>query len=148
MTFSHPRSAAACLLAVTTLFGCSTAPKDTWVNKGPSEIVTSPTQRVCYSDANIINGERVFGMVCAIPKSGFMGNGEPMILAGPAYHLLTKVLFSDAAKGANVPLYNKTGLLQCTPLKAKVGSSFQESLCTVTVNGQMVVSTKITFANE
>lgn len=142
------RHAAIGLLAATNLFGCATTPKETWTNKGPSEIVTKQGQRVCYSDANIIGGERVFGMLCATPNSGLLNEGEPLILAGPAYHRLFKAGFGETTKGMDIPLGDKTGRLQCDPFKADANESSPESFCRITVDGQMVVSAKITFADK
>ncbi|WLG31886.1 hypothetical protein PSH85_16105 [Pseudomonas simiae] len=148
MTFGFIRAAATCLLAATTLLGCASAPKETWTNKGPSEIATDRGQRACYSDANIIGGERVFGMLCAAPINGLFTDGDPVIMAGPAYHRLFKVHLSETTKGINVALGDKTGLLQCAPLKTQADKSAPETACKITVDGKMVVSTKITFADK
>lgn len=122
MSFALVRAAATCLLAATTLLGCASAPKETWTNKGPSEIATERGQRACYADANIIGGERVFGMLCAAPINGLLTDSDPVIMAGPAYHRLFKVHLSETTKGINVPLGDKTGLLQCDPLGVFQGS--------------------------
>lgn len=69
-------------------------------------------------------------------------------MAGPAYHRLFKVHLSETTKGINVPLDDKTGLLQCEPLKTRADKSAPETACKITVDGEMVVSTKITFADK
>lgn len=67
--------------ATFTLAGCVTAL--TWVNRGPAEIVTGKGLMSCYTDANIIDGERIEGTIYATPESGFFGGGKPEIYFGP-----------------------------------------------------------------
>jgi hypothetical protein len=63
-----------------------------------------------------------------------MGYGRPF-----------KIPFSETLKGVKLPFGDKSGLLQCEPLKADASKSVPESFCKVTANGQPLVSAKVVF---
>lgn len=146
MFFAHVRPAAACLLAAAALFGCVAIPEETWTNLGPSNLVTEAGKIVCYTDANIIDGKRIVGTLCATPRSGFLSDGEPQVLAGVNYRQPFRIDLSKATKGEQLPFGDKTGLLECEPDEADGEKSTPVKFCKVTINGQALVSAKITFA--
>ncbi|EPM72546.1 hypothetical protein A584_04755 [Pseudomonas syringae pv. theae ICMP 3923] len=133
------------LLGATALTGCTVGPQSTWTDLGPGGIATKRGQIACYTDANIIDGKRVEGTLCALPTSGFLSDGEPTIIARMGYGQKYTLEFSKTLAGFELPLDDKKGVLKCDPMKTEPGRTMPESFCTLTVNGQKLVSSKILF---
>ena len=148
MSRTQIRSLAACTLAAATLLGCAATPKATWTNKGPVEIATERGRIACYTDANIIDGERMEGSLCATAASGFFSDGEPEIYFGPWNQRFMQVPVSQTTAGVTVPYKDKTVFLQCKPL-ASTDSKVEASRdCKVTINNQLLVSAKVTYPSK
>jgi hypothetical protein len=146
MSFTRTLIIAASISYSLILAGCATKPEETWTNLGPSKIVTEGGRYVCYTDAQIIQGERTLFNLCATPNSGMMSDGEPQIWAGTGYRMPFKYLLSQAVKGDVVPLDGAdNGQLKCEPLTHAAGSTAPETFCAVSVKGQVVVSAKVVF---
>lgn len=132
--------------AIITTSGCATAP--TWGNKGPGEFTTSKGRITCYTDANMIDGERMEGTLCATNESNFLGGGEPEIQFGPWNTRFIRALSSKTTAGINKDYNGKNIFLKCDPiltadLQKEIGRN-----CSVTVNNQNLVSAKINFGNQ
>ncbi|WP_139835876.1 hypothetical protein [Pseudomonas sp. R16(2017)] len=130
-------------LATVALAGCVAAP--TWVNRGPTDLVTGKGLISCYTDANIIDGERMEGTICATPESGFFGGGEPEIYFGPWNRKFMKEPASTTTAGVTRDYQGKKVFLQCNPVlgtdkKTEIGRD-----CKVTVNDQLIVSANVIF---
>lgn len=130
-------------LATVTLAGCVAAP--TWINRGPTDLVTGSGLISCYTDANIIDGERMEGTICATPESGFFGGGEPEIYFGPWNRKFMKEPASTTTAGITRDYQGKKVFLQCNPVlstdeKTEIGRD-----CKVTINGQLIVSANVIF---
>ncbi len=145
MSFVKARSLFVCLLGALTLTGCTVGPQATWTNLGPGGIATKRSQIACYTDANIIDGERVEGTLCAFPTSGFLSDGEPTVIARMGYGQKYTLEFSKTLAGFELPFGDKKGVLKCDPMKTEPDRTMPESFCTLTVNGQKLVSAKILF---
>lgn len=52
---------------------------------------------------------------------------------------------SKTLSGFALPFGDKTGILKCDPMKTEPSKTMPESFCTLTVNGQKLVSAKIIF---
>ncbi|MCD5970801.1 hypothetical protein [Pseudomonas quasicaspiana] len=130
------------------LGGCAMQPAETWTNLGPSRIVTEGGQYVCYADAQIVEGKRMRGNLCATAASGFLSDGEPEIWAGTGYRMPFKFPLSTAIKGTMVPLDDKDGLLKCEPLKSDTSKATRETFCKVTINDQVLVSSEVVFQGK
>ena len=139
------RSLVACMFSAVTLFGCAATPKATWTNKGPVEIATERGRIACYTDANIIDGERMEGSLCASAASGFLSDGEPEVYFSPWNRRFLQVPISQATTGVTAPYENKTVFLQCTPLASTDSKVEAARDCKVTINNQLLVSAKITY---
>jgi hypothetical protein len=129
-------------ITLMTLSACVSAPK--WINNGPIEI-TASSGITCYTDANIIDGKRMEGTLCATSESGIFGGGEPKIKFGPWRQHFISALASETTNGINRDYKGKQVLLKCAPvistdLKIEVGRD-----CTVTINQQNIVSAKFIF---
>ncbi|MBK5535293.1 hypothetical protein JFT91_22350 [Pseudomonas sp. TH08] len=142
----QPISLVAAALAAVTLSGCVTAP--TWTNRGPSTIVTAKGMISCYEDANIIDGERMQGTICATPESGFFGGGEPEIYFGPWNRKFMKEPASTTTAGVTRDYQGKTVFLQCDPVLAPGTKTETGRACKVTVNGQLLVTANVEFKNR
>ncbi|MHB2138332.1 hypothetical protein ACX64L_10330 [Pseudomonas monsensis] len=136
-------SLVAAALAAVTLSGCVTAP--TWTNRGPSTIVTAKGMISCYEDANIIDGERMQGTICATPESGFFGGGEPEIYFGPWNRKFMKEPASTTTAGVTRDYQGKKVFLQCDPVLAPGTKTETGRACKVTVNGQLLVTANVEF---
>lgn len=134
---------AAMTLASVTLAGCVTAP--TWLNKGPAEIVTGKGLISCYTDANIIDGERMEGTICATPESGFFGGGEPEIYFGPWNRKFMKEPVSKTTAGVQREYEGKKVFLQCDPVLARDNKTEIGRACKVKINDQQLVSANVVF---
>ena len=134
-----------CLLGACALVGCTVGPQPTWTDLGPGGIATKRGQIACYTDANIIDGKRVEGTLCALPTSGFLGDGEPTVIARMGYGQKYTLELSKTLAGFELPFGDKKGVLKCDPMKTEPGRTMPESFCTLTVNGQKLVSAKILF---
>lgn len=148
MPFVRTHVAAVSVLASLALSGCAMKPAETWTNLGPSKIVTESGRYVCYTDAQIVDGKRMLGNLCATARSGFLGDGEPEIWAGTGYRMPFKFPLSTAIKGTMVPLDDKNGFLQCEPLKSEPGKVARETFCKVTINDQVLVSAQVVFEGK
>jgi hypothetical protein len=133
-------------MVLTTLSGCVSAP--TWVNKGPVELTTSSGRITCYTDANIIDGERMEGTLCASNESKFFGGGEPVIKFGPWNRRFISALASETTNGITRDYNGKQVLLKCAPIKASDQQKEMGRDCVVTINKQRIISAKIIFGPQ
>ncbi|MFL1386045.1 hypothetical protein ACI77F_00015 [Pseudomonas tritici] len=145
MSLSKVSSLLVCLLGAATLAGCTVGPQSTWTNLGPGGIATKRGQIACYTDANFIDGKRAEGTLCATPTSGFLSDGEPTVIARMGYGQKYTLELSKTLSGFELPFGDKKGILKCDPMKTEPGKTIPESFCTLTVNGQKLVSAKILF---
>lgn len=145
MYFSKARFALSIVLGVSALTGCAVGPQATWTDKGPGAIATRRGFVTCYTDANMIDGQRAEGTLCATPVSGFLGDGEPTVISRIGYGQQYTLELSKTLTGFKLPLGEKTGLIKCESMKTVPGKAVPESSCTLTVNGQKLVSAKIIF---
>lgn len=130
-------------LVVTTLSGCVAAP--TWVNRGPVELEVWNGLMNCYTDANIIDGERLEGTICATQESGFFGGGEPEIYFGPWDRKFMKEYASTTTAGVTRDWNDKKVILQCEPKLGADNKTITERFCKVTVNNQLLVSATVKY---
>ncbi|OBS35883.1 hypothetical protein [Pseudomonas syringae] len=141
-------SLAVCILGLSLLSGCAAGPQPTWTNLGPGAIAAQTGYMRCYSDANMIDGERKVGTLCATPTSGFLGDGEPTVIGQMGYTQKYTIPFSRTLGGFELPFNDKKGILKCDPMKNESTKALPESFCTLTVNGQHLVSAKIIFERK
>ena len=141
MTYISKALKATIIVAI--LSGCVSAP--TWTDNGIGELVTSSGRIVCYTDANIIDGERMEGTICATHESNFFGGGEPEIKFGPWGKKFMSALASETTEGISRDYNEKTVLLKCTPIMSTDQKYETGRDCTVTINQQHMVTAKITF---
>ncbi|MGE8179284.1 hypothetical protein [Pseudomonas fluorescens] len=134
----------ASMIAVATLAGCVTPP--TWTNRGPIELATEKGRIACYTDANIIDGERMEGTLCATAESGFFGGGEPEIYFGPWNRKFIKEPVSKTTVGITQDYQGKKVFLQCEPVLGSDKKVEIERKCKVTINDQLLVSANVTYS--
>ena len=134
------------LHALAMLSGCVSYEPETWLNRGPITIDASRTG-YCYTDANLIDGKRISGTLCATPTSGFLMKGEPEIQFGPWGMKFMKELVSNTTQGVEYDYQDKRVRLQCSPV---LDSASQETGrdCTVTMNAQHLVSATFLFVPQ
>ncbi len=131
-------------LSLATLAGCATPP--TWTNLGHKTIeIAGKTMITCYTDANIIDGERMEGSLCAHPTSGFLGDGEPEIYFSPWNRRLIKVVASETTSGVQRDWRGINIFLQCEPIESANGRPVPDRKCNVKANGQHLVSATFVF---
>ncbi len=130
-------------LAAATLSGCVTPP--TWVNRGPVDLDVWNGLMNCYTDANIIDGERMEGTICATQESGFFGGGEPEVYFGPWNRKFMKEYASAATAGIAQDWNGKKVFLQCAPTLATDNKTVTTRFCKVTVNDQLLVSATVKY---
>lgn len=145
MLFAKAISLAISAIGVSLLAGCAMRPPATWTDKGTGAIATQKGFINCYTDANLIDGKRTEGTICATPATGFLSDGEPGVFAGVGYGQPFKLEISKTFQGFKLPFGDRTGLLKCAPLKTEPGKIIPESVCTLTLNDQKLVSAKIIF---
>lgn len=138
-------SLVALLLTAAVLSGCVTSPAPTWTNRGTVDFATIKGRIVCFTDANIIDGQRMEGTICATPVSGFLSDGEPEIYFSPSDFKFMKELASNTTAGITRDFRGKKVFLQCDPIlgpdkKAEIGRA-----CKVTVNEQHLVKANVIF---
>jgi len=143
MQYSRCLAFTAMTLASVTLSGCVSAP--TWVNRGPADIITGKGLISCYTDANIIDGERMEGTICATPESGFFGGGEPEIYFGPWNRKFMKEPAGKTTAGVQRDYQGKKVFLQCDPVLARDNKTETGRACKVTINDQLLVSANVVF---
>jgi hypothetical protein len=132
-------------IGVSLLAGCAMQPPATWTDKGTGAIATRKGFITCYTDANLIDGKRTEGTICATASTGFLSDGEPGVFAGVAYSRPFKLEISKTYQGFKLPFDDQTGLLKCDPPKTEPGKTIPESVCTLTLNDQKLVSARIIF---
>lgn len=130
-------------LAAATLSGCVTPP--TWVNRGPVDMNVWNGLMNCYTDANIIDEERMEGTLCATQESGFFGGGEPEVYFGPWNRKFMKEYASAATAGIAQDWNGKKVFLQCEPTLATDNKTVTKRFCKVTVNDQLLVSATVKY---
>lgn len=145
MLFAKVIPLAISALGVALLTGCAVQSQGTWTDKGIGVIATRKGVIDCYTDANLIDGKRMEGMLCAIATTGFLEDGEPGVFAGVGYGRPFKLEISQTYQGFKLPFDDKNGLLKCDPVKTVPGKTNPESVCTLTINNQKLVSTRIIF---
>lgn len=133
-------------IGISLLAGCAMQPQATWTDLGTGSITTQRGRITCYTDANMIDGERTEGTLCATPTNGFFSDRGPGVYAGVGYKQPIQIPISNTLEGFKLHFDDQVGLLKCNPLKTETGKTIPESTCTLTLNGQKLVSTKITFA--
>ncbi|AKF46306.1 hypothetical protein ACQJ22_01060 [Pseudomonas fragariae (ex Marin et al. 2024)] len=133
------------VLGASLLTGCSVGPKETWTNKGDGVVATRSGFVTCYEDANLIDGVRTVGFLCGSATSGFMMDGPPEVEAVVGYGRGYHVELSKTLTGMKLSFGEQTGILKCDPLKIEPGRTIPQSFCTLTLNGQKLVSAKILF---
>lgn len=99
----------------------------------------------CYTDANIIDGERVEGTICATQESGFFGGGEPEVYFGPWNRKFMKEYASATTAGVAQDWNGKKVFLQCAPTLAIDNKTVEKRFCKVTVNDQLLVSATVKY---
>ncbi|QXH54392.1 hypothetical protein [Pseudomonas maumuensis] len=132
-------------IAISLLAGCAITPPANWTDKGTGTIATRKGFINCYTDANLIDGKRTEGTLCATAVTGFLSDGEPGVFAGVGYGRPFKIEISKTFQGYKLPFADQTGLLKCDPLKTEPGKTIPESICTLTLNDQKLVSARIIF---
>lgn len=131
-------------LSLATLAGCVKPP--TWTNLGHKTIeIAGNTMITCYTDANIIDGERMEGSLCAHPTSGFLGGGEPDIYFSPNGRRLIQVVASETTAGVRREWRGIKIFLQCEPIASANGRSVPDRKCNVKANEQHLVSATFIF---
>lgn len=135
-------------IVITLLGGCALPQPETWVNKGPVTIDASKTGLIyCHEDANIIDGERMVGTLCATPTSGFFMKGEPEIKFGPWNRKFMAALVSETTSGVERDFKGKRVFLKCAPITGADNTTEVGRDCTVSMNDQQLVSAKFMFKN-
>ncbi|WP_041706145.1 hypothetical protein [Pseudomonas fulva] len=131
-------------LSLTALAGCVTPP--TWTNRGHEIVEISGRGMItCYTDANIIDGERMEGALCATPASGFLSDGEPEILFGPYGRRFIRMLASESTVGAEREWHGTRFFVQCEPIESVNSRSVPDRKCSVKANGQHLMSATFVF---
>lgn len=131
-------------LSLATLAGCATPP--TWINRGHETVeIAGRGMITCYTDANIIDGERMEGALCATPTSGFLSDGEPEILFGPYGRKLIRILVSESTAGKEREWQGKRFFVQCEPIESANGRAVPDRNCSVKANGQHLMSATFIF---
>lgn len=132
------------LAAGTTLAGCGTPA--TWVNRGhPTLESKSSAHRVCWDDANIIDGKRLTGTICAAPVSGWMSDGEPRFELAVRGMRFMNALASETTNGKERDFEGKQVLLKCSPVVGKDSKTEVGRDCTATVNNQPLIGATFIF---
>lgn len=131
---------------VIVMSGCATSP--TWTNHGVGALKTSSGMIVCYTDANLIDGERMEGSLCATHESGFLGGGEPEIKFGPWGRKFMSAKASETTEGVRRDYRGKAVLLKCAPVLSEDQGRELGRDCVVTVNDQHLVSAVVHFAGR
>ncbi|WLH82502.1 hypothetical protein [Pseudomonas sp. FP2338] len=139
-------SIVALALAAITLSGCVTPP--TWTNRGTLKLVTANGRIACDEDANIIDGKRMEGTICATNESGFLGGGEPEILFGPWNRKFMKEPASTTTAGVTRDYKGMKVFLQCDPVLAPDSKIETGRRCKVTVNDQLLITADVVFQKK
>ena len=132
---------------VSILSGCA-AYQETWLDRGHGDVVLRNDRIHCYSDANLIDGERLGGTICATRTSGFLGDGEPRIEFGPYGRKLMWVLATDSLKGKDAEWHGIKLHLQCTKILSESTEKDIGRNCKVTANAQHLMSANFIFLSE
>lgn len=99
----------------------------------------------CYTDANIIDDERMEGSLCAHPTSGFWGDGEPEIYFGPYGRKFIKVVASETTAGVQREWQGIRFFVQCDPIESANGRPVPDRNCSVKANDQHLMSATFIF---
>jgi len=139
------RTKSVCLIALTTaiLSGCVAAP--TWTNLGPVVLDVSKGRTACHVDANIIDGERIEGTLCATYESGAFGGGEPEIFFAPQNRRFMQEYVSTTTAGVAQDWKGKRVFLQCAPTLAADGKTVETRFCKVTISDQLLISATVKY---
>ncbi len=131
-------------ISLATLAGCVSQP--TWTNLGHKNVeIVGRTMITCYTDANIIDGERLEGSLCAHPASGFWSDGEPEIFFGPYGRKLIRMLASESTNGMEREWHGTRFFVQCDPIASVNGRSVPDRNCSVKANDQHLMSATFIF---
>jgi len=132
---------------VVALSGCA-AYQETWLNRGHGNVVIKDDHIHCYSDANLIDGERLGSTICATRTSGFLGDGEPRIEFGPYGRRLMWTLATDSLKGKDAEWHGINFHLQCTKISSESTGKDIGRNCKVTASAQHLMSANFIFSPE
>lgn len=148
MLFARTRITVLSIFASVILSGCATPATETntKTNYGPGKVVVKDRSYVCYTDAQVIDGELTNVNLCGRSHSGFtFGKNEPQIWAGTGNRMPAAFPLSEAIRGTEVPIKGKRGLLKCDPVEQLTSTSARKTFCKVTFNGQVIVSAQVIF---
>lgn len=134
------------LAYIALLAGCAAFEPETWLNRGHVDIDATKTGLAyCYTDANLVDGERMSGTICGHPTSGFFMKGEPMIEFGPWGFKFMSALVSETTTGVQREYEGKRVFLKCSPVTGPDGHTEIGRDCEVTMNDQHLVAAKFIF---
>ena len=145
MSLASTRLTIVTALASLLLSGCTSYPQETKTNYGPGKVDVVTREYVCYTDAQIIDGERTSVNLCGRSHSGFSFDYQPQIWAGIGNRMPAKFQLSDAIQGAKVRINDHFGFLKCDPLQQASGDAARETFCKLTLNDQVIVSAQVIF---
>lgn len=140
---SSTKSTCVIAIAAAALSGCISTP--TWTNLGPVDLDVSNGLTACHVDANIIDGERIEGILCSTYESGFFGGGEPEIYFSPQNRKFMREPVSTTTTGVTKDWKGKKAFLQCAPTFAVDGKTVEKRFCKVTINDQLLVSASFKY---
>lgn len=126
------------------LSGCA-ANQPTWLNHGHGTVMVEKSMIHCYTDASLIDGERLEGMLCATNSSGFLGDGEPELKFGPWGRKLIIASATDSLNGVERQWHGIDFYLRCEKiLSDKSGDDIGRN-CSVKANNQHLMSASYFF---
>lgn len=134
----------AVLLVIAGVMSGCVARQETWLNHGHGTVKVEKSMIHCYTDASLIDGERLEGTLCATNSSGFTGDGEPEIKFGPWGR---KLIFASATKslsGVQREWQGKNFNLQCKKILSNAGEDIGRE-CNVKANDQHLMSASFLF---